>query len=140
MIRRPPRSTRTDTLFPSTTLFLSIAPRRLDLEDNVAHPARHGRAGRDQRARTGIVEARGAAPDHIRVAIALPSMRERLDDRIHRLRRVEHRRAAVLHGNTAAPSPAGPRHAAAALATPGGPPRRPPNTTGRPRPPPPTPT
>src|SRR3546814_16162102 len=24
MIRRPPRSTRTDTLFPSTTLFLSV--------------------------------------------------------------------------------------------------------------------
>src|SRR3546814_81132 len=27
MIRRPPRSTRTDTLFPYTTLFRSIAPR-----------------------------------------------------------------------------------------------------------------
>src|SRR3546814_6702583 len=26
MIRRPPRSTRTDTLFPSTTLFRSLAP------------------------------------------------------------------------------------------------------------------
>src|SRR3546814_20485698 len=26
MIRRPPRSTRTDTLFPYTTLFLSLAP------------------------------------------------------------------------------------------------------------------
>src|SRR3546814_4182383 len=29
MIRRPPRSTRTDTLFPYTTLFRSWAPRRL---------------------------------------------------------------------------------------------------------------
>src|SRR3546814_6780578 len=29
MIRRPPRSTRTDTLFPYTTLFRSIAARRL---------------------------------------------------------------------------------------------------------------
>src|SRR3546814_14195194 len=28
MIRRPPRSTRTDTLFPYTTLFRSSAPRR----------------------------------------------------------------------------------------------------------------
>src|SRR3546814_6016032 len=28
MIRRPPRSTRTDTLFPYTTLFRSAAPRR----------------------------------------------------------------------------------------------------------------
>src|SRR3546814_1728498 len=27
MIRRPPRSTRTDTLFPYTTLFRSITPR-----------------------------------------------------------------------------------------------------------------
>src|SRR3546814_14407112 len=33
MIRRPPRSTRTDTLFPYTTLFRSSA----------AVPARHGR-------------------------------------------------------------------------------------------------
>src|SRR3546814_15656318 len=37
MIRRPPRSTRTDTLFPYTTLFRSIArksgrPRSLELE------------------------------------------------------------------------------------------------------------
>src|SRR3546814_20787150 len=29
MIRRPPRSTRTDTLFPYTTLFRSIARHRL---------------------------------------------------------------------------------------------------------------
>src|SRR3546814_5450871 len=30
MIRRPPRSTRTDTLFPYTTLFRSPAPARRD--------------------------------------------------------------------------------------------------------------
>src|SRR3546814_11847070 len=30
MIRRPPRSTRTDTLFPYTTLFRSVAPTRLE--------------------------------------------------------------------------------------------------------------
>src|SRR3546814_3895829 len=30
MIRRPPRSTRTDTLLPYTTLFLSQGPRRPD--------------------------------------------------------------------------------------------------------------
>src|SRR3546814_14611412 len=29
MIRRPPRSTRTDTLFPDTTLFRSIPPMKL---------------------------------------------------------------------------------------------------------------
>src|SRR3546814_2936970 len=34
MIRRPPRSTRTDTLFPYTTLFRS--PWRVDVEGDVA--------------------------------------------------------------------------------------------------------
>ena len=33
--------------------------RRLNLQDNVAHPARHGRAGRNERTRTGIVKPRG---------------------------------------------------------------------------------
>src|SRR3546814_12477023 len=32
MIRRPPRSTRTDTLFPYTTLFRSVGARDLDVE------------------------------------------------------------------------------------------------------------
>src|SRR3546814_15857353 len=32
MIRRPPRSTRTDTLFPYTTLFRSLEPRSAGLE------------------------------------------------------------------------------------------------------------
>src|SRR3546814_5060033 len=44
MIRRPPRSTRTDTLFPYTTLFRSIVIRQGD--DIVAEHAR--RYGRDQ--------------------------------------------------------------------------------------------
>src|SRR3546814_1642641 len=35
MIRRPPRSTRTDTLFPYTTLFRSQASRSLPLLDQV---------------------------------------------------------------------------------------------------------
>src|SRR3546814_9438906 len=34
MIRRPPRSTRTDTLFPYTTLFRSYLAGKLDLELN----------------------------------------------------------------------------------------------------------
>src|SRR3546814_5600141 len=37
MIRRPPRSTRTDTLFPYTTLFRSV---RVVLTDHVADDAR----------------------------------------------------------------------------------------------------
>src|SRR3546814_1515104 len=40
MIRRPPRSTRTDTLFPYTTLFRSAE--RLDIVDGVGGPGRVG--------------------------------------------------------------------------------------------------
>src|SRR3546814_10875477 len=36
MIRRPPRSTRTDTLFPYTTLFRSRGPRHIHRESSVA--------------------------------------------------------------------------------------------------------
>src|SRR3546814_2328954 len=35
MIRRPPRSTRTDTLFPYTTLFRSLD----EIDDEIAHRA-----------------------------------------------------------------------------------------------------
>src|SRR3546814_2735001 len=45
MLRRPPRSTRTDTLFPYTTLFRSAA---LD-------PANHCSGGRDASRRQGSV-------------------------------------------------------------------------------------
>src|SRR3546814_8712611 len=43
MIRRPPRSTRTDTLFPYTTLFRSLITRPKDLMDN-ATPGANGLA------------------------------------------------------------------------------------------------
>src|SRR3546814_5834339 len=46
MIRRPPRSTRTDTLFPYTTLFRSrgdAGPRHVgDRDQNLCRPARRG--------------------------------------------------------------------------------------------------
>src|SRR3546814_11292162 len=48
MIRRPPRSTRTDTLFPYTTLFRSPSTGREDLNAWHARSAqwhRHGRRG-----------------------------------------------------------------------------------------------
>src|SRR3546814_18056358 len=41
MMRRPPRSTRTDTLFPYTTLFRSRIP-------DVADPCRSSQLARDQ--------------------------------------------------------------------------------------------
>src|SRR3546814_17742945 len=38
MIRRPPRSTRTDTLLPYATLFRSVRGDLLAFEDRIAHP------------------------------------------------------------------------------------------------------
>src|SRR3546814_14304376 len=45
MIRRPPRSTRTDTLFPYTTLFRSVGAGRMLglLADYLAWESRNGR-------------------------------------------------------------------------------------------------
>src|SRR3546814_7102236 len=57
MIRRPPRSTRTDTLFPYTTLFRSLRHRvRTGLR--VAHP-RPARRGRHMAGRGVGAAARG---------------------------------------------------------------------------------
>src|SRR3546814_8925583 len=42
MIRRPPRSTRTDTLFPYTTLFRSIGGAPLSRGEPQFHPCRIG--------------------------------------------------------------------------------------------------
>src|SRR3546814_11105618 len=53
MIRRPPRSTRTDTLFPYTTLFRSVVEQRR--EYGIAINARH--AGPDEP--PGAVDQRG---------------------------------------------------------------------------------
>src|SRR3546814_16339673 len=61
-IRRPPRSTRTDTLFPYTTLFRSdgghhggggaVAPGRADPENAAHRYGQRGRQGRQQRQRS----------------------------------------------------------------------------------------
>src|SRR3546814_6280541 len=50
MIRRPPRSTRTDTLFPYTTLFRSAAR-----ADECARPATAARTGRTESRRVALV-------------------------------------------------------------------------------------
>src|SRR3546814_1233646 len=74
MIRRPPRSTRTDTLFPFTTLFRSRRPVRLLLYPLPAqHPVAGERGGgrcgvavgfdADPRLRAGSVFDSGAVPD-----------------------------------------------------------------------------
>src|SRR3546814_15335515 len=50
MIRRPPRSTRTDTLFPSTTLFRFPGLRATDLRN----PSQHSRPLRPRQIRAGV--------------------------------------------------------------------------------------
>src|SRR3546814_14508444 len=67
MLRRPPRSTRTDTLFPYTTLFRSVLDRRAELP--LAHFV-HRRA---------IEDARAAAADDLDVA----GVAECVDLRLH---------------------------------------------------------
>src|SRR3546814_3584740 len=57
MIRRPPRSTRTYTLFPYTTLLLSARPRRAAAFDRGRGGRRHAAAG----SRTAGAAARRAA-------------------------------------------------------------------------------
>src|SRR3546814_9534051 len=61
MLRRPPRSTRTDTLFPYTTLF------RSELAEAVAHVHR-GRHPR-QVGVAGVREDRGDAGAHVVAAL-----------------------------------------------------------------------
>src|SRR3546814_4492081 len=63
MIRRPPRSTRTDTLFPYTTLFRSGRRRRgADRAAGRSHPARRGDAAGGVLRRAGTVPG-GAVDD-----------------------------------------------------------------------------
>src|SRR3546814_8752576 len=66
MIRRPPRSTRTDTLFPYTTLFRSPEPAVGD-EHEHDHRGRRDRRGEDARAdRIGAqIGADGMLLDHL---------------------------------------------------------------------------
>src|SRR3546814_20904757 len=66
MIRRPPRSTRTDTLFPYTTLFRSI------LVGDVAIARRLALLGAEIFDRLVIEQAVDAAPDGQRVEVVHP--------------------------------------------------------------------
>src|SRR3546814_14602897 len=75
MIRRPPRSTRTDTLFPYTTLFRSLRPLAGGREEgrSQAQPCEHlgrhrrrgGRAAEagDRQRLPGLVAGGPAGPD-----------------------------------------------------------------------------
>src|SRR3546814_11787581 len=95
MIRRPPRSTRTDTLFPYTTLFRSLQQHEEDEADEV-RPRRRDRAllaegGLDDRRRVdavGVERDRAAGGDEEHPHQRSPVAREQ---------RPERARAAVSH-------------------------------------------
>src|SRR3546814_13970193 len=76
MIRRPPRSTPTDTLFPYPTLFRSLRPRGLQRGAGVAE----GAGGVDDIVDQDAEAARDVADDvhHFRFAGALAAL---VDDR-----------------------------------------------------------
>src|SRR3546814_9557932 len=107
MIRRPPRSTRTDTLFPYTTLFRSLVvvpivlgiiplPKHLigiaDLHRPVAHrtggrrSARHiGNSRRSAAGRKGERRANGYASVKSHRRAALPRWRNRTEEQTSEL-------------------------------------------------------
>src|SRR3546814_1751746 len=81
MIRRPPRSTRTDTLFPYTTLFRSHHLRRADRLRPEAAPAPAGsRARQDNARQAGRVQG-----------LPLPRTQARVPRRGRAAHRQEHR-------------------------------------------------
>src|SRR3546814_11746910 len=104
MIRRPPRSTRTDTLFPYTTLFRSGL-------DRLAIDAPHDALGTRRRGqRTGIAEVmavdrqQGLGPDrcggsHLRAGLRRHRVEDRLPRGILGARLDEH----AEHGEAAVP-------------------------------------
>src|SRR3546814_18102568 len=127
MIRRPPRSTRTDTLFPYTTLCRSVAPLQLQ---PALHDLRGGRAAaqqqqsaRDQRRHARATTAR-VPSHHLDPSPCTRPLRRRPRTRNY-------------------PCPAGfgkPRHGARPLPPPAIPPAPHPPPSSPPPPPPPTPT
>src|SRR3546814_15918119 len=71
MLRRPPRSTRTDPLFPSPTLFRSSARPSRELRPwlrRAAYPVRASRCGRSGPRARGSAPPRAATPAHARPA------------------------------------------------------------------------
>src|SRR3546814_2109472 len=75
MIRRPPRSTRTDTLFPYTTLFRSLASLADDHEPNAGRQRRDG--AHQPRQILDLAQSRDGADHHL----ARPALETRNRDR-----------------------------------------------------------
>src|SRR3546814_1529338 len=82
MIRRPPRSTRTDTLFPYTTLFRSVLPRKRESPSHERHPRR---------------QHASPAPRSPPARVATAPVRRRTTRRQDRLRRSWFERCRFVH-------------------------------------------
>src|SRR3546814_6974144 len=86
MIRRPPRSTRTDTLFPYTTLFRSLLPVRADREAVrlVAQPLdiEEHRIVRRQRELAPVGQIESLAPGVAVGALGDPDIRKIVDPQL----------------------------------------------------------
>src|SRR3546814_3404401 len=66
MIRRPPRSTRTDTLFPYTTLFRSLIARDLPIETTaVSEETKGPRTSAPPQALEGFLRKTGLSQDQL---------------------------------------------------------------------------
>src|SRR3546814_7686541 len=100
MIRRPPRSTRTDTRFPYTTLFRSESAERLDLVLGRAVPDAVGtvehvlladvlhQLADNVRRRVGVTQGIAPGAAEFRVDIAVegnPVLLDRADQLVHHL-------------------------------------------------------
>src|SRR3546814_2205592 len=77
MIRRPPRSTRTDTLFPYTTLFRSggacLAPGLVDMRVQIREPGEEHKETMDS-------AGRAAAAGGVTSMVGLPNTEPVIDD------------------------------------------------------------
>src|SRR3546814_10372769 len=93
MIRRPPRSTRTDTLFPYTTLFRSKAQRGIvgaigtvlaEQGCNITDSAQFDDAATEEFfARIGFNAEDGAKIEELRAAFSVPAERFEMNWAIH---------------------------------------------------------
>src|SRR3546814_4685420 len=83
MIRRPPRSTRTDTLFPYTTLFRSVA--------HAAELARNGRGAKVQvsrrRATTRSEEHTSELQSLMRISYAVFCLKKKNTQKVRRIQK-----------------------------------------------------
>src|SRR3546814_3736671 len=73
MIRRPPRSTRTDTLFPYTTLFRSSPPR------SASPPGRSARSGRSPSTGMRSEEHTSELQSLMRISYAVFCLKKEID-------------------------------------------------------------